>query len=63
MTKQYDRKELIDLSGQIVNGMLSADSSFLTKILDRTIHNTVADSAVNIAVRILDNIDKKCENK
>ena len=63
MTKQYDRKELIDLSGQIVNGMLSADSSFLTKILDRTIHNTVADSAVNIAARILDNIDKKCENK
>ena len=53
------REELIQLSGQIVNGMLSADSSILTKLLDRTIHKGVADVAVDIAARMIEKIDKK----
>ena len=53
------REELIQLSGQIVNGMLSADSSILTKLFDRTIHKGVADVAVEIAVRMIEKIDEK----
>lgn len=36
--KTYNREELLNLSGQILNGMFSADSSMLTKLVDRTIH-------------------------
>ncbi len=54
------REELIQLSGQIVNGMLSADNSILTKLFDRTIHKVVADMAVDIAARMIDKIDEKC---
>jgi len=45
------REELIQLSGQIVNGMLSDDNSILTKLFDRTIHKVVADVAVDIAAK------------
>ena len=53
------REELIQLSGQIVNGMFSADSSILTKLFDRTIHKGVADVAVGIAARMIEKIDEK----
>lgn len=53
------REELIQLSGQIVNGMFSADSSILTKLFDRTIHKGVADVAVDIATRMIEKIDEK----
>lgn len=53
------REELIQLSGQIVNGMFSADSSILTKLFDRTIHKGVADVAVDIAARMIEKIDEK----
>lgn len=57
--KTYNREELLNLSGQILNGMFSADSSMLTKLLDRTIHKGVAEVAVDIAARVLDKIDEK----
>ena len=43
------REEMISLSGQVVNGMLSADDSILSKIIDRTLHKQIAESAVNVA--------------
>ena len=55
------REELIELTGQALNGMLSADDSVLTKILDRTVHRQVAETAVVIAddaLRRIDEIDK-----
>ena len=54
------REELIALTGQALNGMLSADDSVLTKI-DRTVHRQVAETAVGIAedaLRRIDEIDK-----
>ncbi len=56
------REELIELTGQALNGMLSADDSVLTKILDRTVHRQVAETAVCIAVDALRRIDE-IENK
>lgn len=53
------RSELISLAGQVVNGMLSADDSALAKIVDRTVHFQIADSAVGIAYEMLKKIDEK----
>lgn len=52
------REELIELTGQALNGMLSADDSVLTKILDRTVHRQVAEMAVGIAEDALKRIDE-----
>ena len=57
------RKEIIELSGQIINGMMSADSSILTKIIDRTLHKNIADTAVGIAVKMIEKIDEYLRNK
>lgn len=54
-----DKNDLITLSGQVINGMLSADSSMLTKLVDRTLHRQIADAAVNIAYEILQKIDRE----
>lgn len=51
------REELISLSGQIVNGMLSADDSVISKVIDRTLHHQIAESAVVIAHAMLTKID------
>ena len=53
------REELLELSGQIVNGMLSADSSVLSKLIDRTMHKQIAESAVEIAKKMLEKIDEE----
>lgn len=53
------REELIELAGQVVNGIMSSDDSVWFKIIDRGIHVTVADLAVNIAVEIQKKIDEK----
>lgn len=50
-------EELISLSGQIINGMLSADGSIITKVIDRTLHKQIAETAVEIAYNILKKID------
>lgn len=51
------REELISLSGQVANGMLSADDSLVAKIIDRTIHKQIASSAVDVAYEMLRIID------
>ena len=51
------REELLTLTGQALNGMLSADSTFLSKLVDRTVHKKIAHTAVSIAKDVLDNID------
>ncbi len=56
------REELIELSGQVINGMMSADSSIVTKVFDRTMHGNVADVAVGIAFKMLEKIDKHENN-
>lgn len=52
------REELIELTGQTLNGILSSDSSILSKILDRAVHKQVAETAVGIAQDALNQIDK-----
>jgi hypothetical protein len=52
------REELVELSGQIINGMMSADSSILSKVVDRTFHRGIAESAVEIALKMIKEIDK-----
>ena len=54
------KQALIDLSGQIVNGIMSSDGSLLTKLVDRTLHKNMADIVVGIAVDILNRIEKEC---
>ena len=46
------REELLELSGQIINGFMSSDSSLLSKLFDRTLHEGIAE-------KILEEIDKK----
>ena len=53
------RDALIALSGQIINGIMSSDSSFLTKLFDRTLHDGAARITVDLASKILEEIDKK----
>ncbi len=50
------RDELISLSGQVANGMLSADSSIIAKVIDRTMHKQIAEAAVDIAYEMLKKI-------
>lgn len=53
------REELVALSGQIINGIMSSDSSFLTKLFDRTLHESAARITVDLACKIRQEIDKK----
>ena len=53
------REELVVLSGQIINGIMSSDSSFLTKLFDRTLHEGAARITVELASKIQQEIDKK----
>ena len=53
------REELVVLSGQIINGIMSSDSSFLTKLFDRTLHKGAARITVDLASKIQQEIDKK----
>lgn len=57
MTK---REELIELSGQIVNGIMSSDNSVLTKLFDRgVLIDSTAKMTVDIAEKIIEEIEKK----
>jgi len=58
-----DRKELIELSGQIANGILSSDSSVLSKMVDRVTHKQIAELSVEIAYEILKKIDEEYETE
>ena len=56
------REELIEMSGQIVNGIMSSDSSIFTKVIDRSVLiDSTAKMTVRLAKEILKEIDK--ENK
>ena len=57
------REALIELSGQIINGMLSADSSLWSKIADRSLHAGTASSTVNLAIQIFNKIEEHCKNE
>ena len=52
------REELVNLAGQVINGMMSADSSFLLKDVDRTMRTQAAKVAVDIAVDMQHKIDE-----
>lgn len=53
------REEIIELSGQIVNGIMSSDSSFFTKVIDRSVLiDSTAKMTVRLAKAILKEIDK-----
>lgn len=52
------REELIQLAGQVINGIMSADGSILSKLLDRGMHSQVAKTAVDIASDMQHEIDK-----
>lgn len=55
-----DRKEkLLELSGQIVNGIMSSDGTLLTKLFDRTLHEETAKTVVDLAEKILEEINKR----
>ena len=45
------------LSGQVVDGMLFADGSIISKVIDRTLHKQIAESAVDVAYDMLKKID------
>lgn len=55
------REEIVALCGQIVNGMLSSDSSFFERLFDRNCYGKVASHCVNLAIKIQENIDKQIE--
>ena len=52
------REELVQLAGQVINGIMSADNSVLSKVFDRSIHSQVAKVSVDIASDIQHEIDK-----
>ena len=52
------REEPVNLAGQVINGMMSADSSFLLKAVDRTMRTQAAKVAVDIAVDMQHKIDE-----
>ena len=56
------RDEIIALSGQIINGIMSSDESVLSKLLDRGTSKFSAEFAVDVAFRMLEEIDKKMNN-
>jgi hypothetical protein len=50
MEGKYDKEDLINLSGQVINGIMSSDSTFWTKLFDRAEHKQIAKLAVEIAI-------------
>lgn len=56
MEKDY----LVELSGQVINGIMSSDDSVWSKLFDRGDRAQVADTAVDIALRMLDKINENC---
>lgn len=57
--ERTNRERLVDLSGQVINGMLSADSSVWTKLIDRAIYKNIAKTAVLLASEMLRCIDEE----
>ena len=53
---------LINLAGQAVNGILSSNSSFISKILETSFSDQVADISVSIARKIANKICEETKN-
>lgn len=53
------RQELIELSGQIINGIMSSNGSLLSKLFDRTVHEGSAKIVVDLAQKIVEQVDSK----
>ena len=43
--------------GQVVNRILSADGSIISKVIGRTLYKQIAESAVDVAYNMLKKID------
>ena len=57
------REELIELSGQIVNGIMSSDNSVFAKLFDRgVLIDGTAKMTVEIAEKIIEEIEKKVKS-
>lgn len=56
------RDEIVNLAGQIINGIMSSDSSILSKICDRTASDISARRAVEMAWIMSEEIDKRLNN-
>ena len=56
--KTYNRQELIQLSGQIINGVFSSDTTLFSKTLLEIAPEHISNVAVDIASKIIDKIDE-----
>lgn len=56
------REEIIALSGQIINGIMSSDDSLFSKVCDRTASDFSTKLAVDMAFKMIDEIDKRMKN-
>ena len=56
------REEIVNLAGQIINGIMSSDSSIFSKIADRTSSDISAKRAVEMAWIMSEEIDKRLNN-
>lgn len=56
------REEIVNLAGQIINGIMSSDSSIFSKIADRTASDISAKRAVEMAWIMSEEIDKRLNN-
>lgn len=53
------REEIVNLAGQIINGIMSSDSSIFSKICDRTASDISARRAVEMAWIMSEEIDNR----
>ena len=53
------REEIVSLSGQIINGIMSSDNSILSKICDRGSSEISAKLAVDMAFKMVEEIDER----
>lgn len=54
-----DREEmLVSLAGQVVNGIMSSNSSVLSKVLEASMYDQIAEVSVKIAEKMADEIEK-----
>lgn len=59
-----DREDiLVELSGQAINGLLSSNSSWLSKFMESSMHSQIADIAIKIAKDMTDKIIEEREKE
>lgn len=60
MTK---REEIVELAGQIINGIFSSDGTILSKLADYAAGDMSSKRAVDIAIKMSDYLDEKLNNQ